>query len=224
MKTILILTMTVLVLAGLAACSGGDQDNKNPDTEGAIADRSEKPAEMTPETGAKASEGRNVELCRAATQKLGLALKSALQAAMEQGGPVAAVGVCHDEAAVIAQQICEEEGVIVGRTSAKFRNPGNSPDGWEQAGLAAFTARIAAGEKPQDLEMYATITEADGNRTFRYLKAIPTAPLCLKCHGSELAPDLVQKLAELYPQDLATGFGVGDMRGAFTVKIDLPRS
>ena len=143
---------------------------------------------------------------------------------MGEGGPLAAVDVCHDEAAVIAQQICDEEGLIVGRTSTKFRNPDNAPDEWETAGLAAFTARMAAGEKPKDLEMWATVTEADGKRTFRYLKAIPTAPLCLKCHGSELAPDLADKLAELYPEDKATGFAVGDMRGAFTVKIELPSS
>ena len=143
---------------------------------------------------------------------------------MGEGGPLAAVGVCHDEAAVIALQICDEEGLIVGRTSGKYRNSANAPDEWEKAGLAAFTLRIAAGEKPKDLEMWATVTEADGNRSFRYLKAIPTVPLCLKCHGSEVAPDLGQKLAELYPEDKAMGFGVGDMRGAVTVKIELPRS
>jgi hypothetical protein len=224
MKTFLILTLTALSLAGLAACSGGDQGNESVGADAAITDQSEKPAEMIPEAGAKASEDQNVELCRAAIQNLGGDLKSALQEAMEQGGPLAAVNVCHEEAAVIAQRICDEEGLIVGRTSGKFRSPANAPDEWEKAGLAAFTLRIAAGEKPKDLEMWATVTEADGNRSFRYLKAIPTAPLCLKCHGSELAPDLVQKLAELYPGDKATGFGVGDMRGAFTVKIDLPRS
>ena len=73
-------------------------------------------------------------------------------------------------------------------------------------------------------QVESTVTGADGNRTFRYLKAIPTGPLCLKCHGSDLAPDLAAKLAELYPEDKAHGFAVGDLRGAFSVKLDLPRS
>jgi hypothetical protein len=143
---------------------------------------------------------------------------------MGDGGPTKAVHVCHDEAETIAHQICEEEGLNVGRTSRKFRNPGNAPDPWEQAGLEAFAAKVAAGEKPGDLEMWTTVTDPDGHRTFRYLKAIPTAPLCLKCHGGELDPDLASQLDELYPEDQARGFSVGDLRGAFTVKIDLPPS
>jgi hypothetical protein len=238
MKPFLILTLiltmilTALVLTGLSACSSGDQGNDGADTDAAVADQPETPAEqpakktteMIPEAGVQASVGQNLELCREATKKLGGALKSALQEAVEQGGPLAAVNVCHDEAEVIAQKICDEEGLEVRRTSGKFRNPSNVPDEWEKAGLATFTVQIAAGEKPQDLEMWATVTNADGGRTFRYLKAIPTAPLCLTCHGDELAPDLDEKLTELYPGDKARGYSVGDMRGAFSVKLELPRS
>ena len=72
--------------------------------------------------------------------------------------------------------------------------------------------------------MWATVNDADGSRTFRYLNAIPTAPVCLKCHGGELDPGLAGELDELYPDDRARGFSTGDLRGAFTVKLDLPRS
>ncbi len=223
MKTFLTMLLTALVITGLAACSGEDQSGESAKTDGAEQE-ADQTAELLPEADAQATVDQNLALCRSATQKLGGALKSALQGAMGDGGPVAAVNVCHDEAEVIARQICEEEGLIVGRTSGKFRNLGNKPDLWELAGLAAFQARIAAGEKPQDLEMWDTVPNTDGGRTFRYLKAIPTGPLCLKCHGADLEPTLAEKLAELYPADRATGFGVGDMRGAFTVKIELPRS
>lgn len=204
-----------LLVVGLAACSGGDKQDETA-TEGAKA-------ELVPQTGALAAEDGYVEQSRAATQKLGGALKSALEEAVAEGGPLNALNVCHDEAQAIADRICDEEGLTVGRTSRKFRNPANAPDDWEMAGLESFSGRIAAGEKAKDLEMWATVTGADGALTFRYLKAIPTGPLCLKCHGSELEPDLDQKLVELYPDDHARGFAVGDMRGAFTVKLDLPR-
>jgi len=36
-----------------------------------------------------------------------------------------------------------------------------------------------------------------------------------------LAPDLKAKLAELYPNDQATGYAAGDLRGVFWV--ELPR-
>ena len=49
------------------------------------------------------------------------------------------------------------------------------------------------------------------------MKAIPTQPLCLACHGQEIAPPVAEKLAELYPGDKATGFEEGDLRGAFVV-------
>ena len=207
----------------MAACSGGDQGNGEAG-ETAAVDRAEKPPELIPATSTVAETEQNLEVCRAATKKLGGALKSALMGAMGKEGPAGAMNVCHDEAEAIANQICEEDGLVVGRTSMKFRNPANAPDEWEKVGLETFAARITAGEKPQDLELWATFTDADGGRTFRYLKAIGTGPLCLKCHGGEPTADVANILADLYPEDLALGFAAGDLRGAFTVQLELPRS
>ncbi len=49
------------------------------------------------------------------------------------------------------------------------------------------------------------------------MKAIPTGPLCLACHGETLAAPVAEKIGELYPADKATGFREGDIRGAFVV-------
>jgi len=212
MGNLRILVAVVLLAAGLAAC-GNKKDT--------AAEQGKAPTRMVPATDDVVDQ--YVTTSREAAQKLGGALKTALQTAMTEGGPVEALNVCHDEAEVIAERICNEEGLTVGRTSRKFRNPGNAPDAWERSSLEAFDARMAAGENPADLEMWATVTGPDGSRTFRYLKAIPTGPLCLTCHGSELAPELDESLVILYPDDHARGFAVGDMRGAFTVKMDLPR-
>ena len=46
--------------------------------------------------------------------------------------------------------------------------------------------------------------------------------LCLGCHGKSIAPEVKAKLAELYPEDKATGFSEGDLRGAFVVTRDVP--
>ena len=59
--------------------------------------------------------------------------------------------------------------------------------------------------------------ENDGKKNFRFMKAIPTGEVCLKCHGSEMKPGIKAKLQELYPNDKATGFKLGDIRGAFTI-------
>jgi len=223
MKTSLILILLTMVITGIAACSGVDQENGDAGGN-ATADKAGKPAKMIPATSTVAQTERNLEVCRAATIKLGGALKSALMGAMGEDGPVGAMNVCHDEAEVIAQRICEEDGLEVGRTSRKFRNSSNAPDEWEKAGLETFAARIAAGEKLQGMEMWATVTDADGRNIFRYLKAISTGALCLKCHGAEPAPEVAEILAEFYPEDQAVGFSAGEMRGAFTVQLELPRS
>ncbi len=61
-----------------------------------------------------------------------------------------------------------------------------------------------------------------GGRVFRCMKAIPTAELCVTCHGSNLDPAIAATLAEFYPADRATRFAVGDIRGAFdrTAAVD----
>lgn len=218
MKSPVRMMLAAMLLLGIAACSGGDQGEEQA---GETTEATK--TELVPEPGALASQDQHVDTCRAATKKLGGALKTALTEAVGEGGPLNAVNVCHDEAEAIANRICDEEGLTVGRTSRKFRNPSNAPDEWEMAGLEAFAGRIEAGEKVNDLEMWTTVTGPEGARTFRYLKAIPTGPLCLNCHGAELDPGLDQKLVELYPDDHARGYNVGDMRGAFSVKMDLPR-
>jgi hypothetical protein len=55
---------------------------------------------------------------------------------------------------------------------------------------------------------------------FRFMKALPVKPLCLTCHGSEQTiPASVQaRLAHEYPNDTATGYSVGQIRGAVSIK------
>jgi mono/diheme cytochrome c family protein len=47
------------------------------------------------------------------------------------------------------------------------------------------------------------------------LRPLPTAATCTKCHGSaeRLSPEVRAILAAAYPQDKATGFEEGDLRG-----------
>jgi len=147
-----------------------------------------------------------VEGAKAAAQAMGGALKAELEAALQAGGPVEALGVCQIRAPVIAAKISGEKGLKVSRTSLKVRNPNNAPKEWQAKVLNAFEARKAAGEDPANLS-YAEVADHE----FRFMKAIPTAPVCLACHG------------ERYPQDRATGYREGDLRGAFVVVKDLSR-
>lgn len=82
--------------------------------------------------------------------------------------------------------------------------------------LENFDRQKAAGKDITKLAWSETVNTDDG-REFRFMKAIPTGEVCLKCHGTELAPGVAQALAGLYPEDRATGYSQGDIRGAFVV-------
>ena len=153
---------------------------------------------------------------RAAVGRFAAALKGELGAAMQSGGPLAAIDVCHEKAPAIAATVSREQGMMLSRVSDRNRNPGNAPRAWQAEVLAAFEQRKANGEAVDALE-WQEVAETDSGREFRYMKAIPTAPLCLQCHGQAIAPPVADKLAELYPDDRATGFAEGDIRGAFVV-------
>ena len=161
-----------------------------------------------------------VQQARSVVGEFSKALKSALQQSMSSGGPVEAIGVCHLEAPLIATKTSKKSGWQVRRTSLKLRNSANAPDPWELAVLEAFEKRKVAGEDPAKLEFSETV-DMNGQSTFRYMKAIPTAGVCLACHGDKQSPEVTAKLKKLYPDDQAHGFAVGDLRGAFTLKKPL---
>ncbi|HEC84104.1 MAG: DUF3365 domain-containing protein [Candidatus Parabeggiatoa sp. nov. 2] len=144
-------------------------------------------------------------------------LQSELKAAMKKGGPINAISVCHTKAPQIRAQFSHKKaGFEIARTSLKPRNADNAPDEWEKTVLEQFEKRKAQGEDPKTLEFH-QVVETNGQRQLRYMKAIPTAEVCLLCHGATIAPDIQAKLKELYPDDKATGFKVGDLRGAFSI-------
>jgi len=153
---------------------------------------------------------------RAAIKQLGGTLKGELKAAMKKGGPTEAIKVCNTVAPAIAADISEKNGFEVARTSLKYRNAGNAPDAWETKVLTSFEDRKAAGEDPKKME-YSEVVDMNGKKTFRYMKAIPTGKVCLNCHGTDIKPGVMEQIQAYYPEDKATGFKEGDIRGAFTI-------
>ncbi len=148
---------------------------------------------------------------RQQTKAFGSHLKKTVKQGMMNGGPTEAIHLCNTKAPGIASEHSQGDW-NVGRTSQKLRNPDNKPTAWEASVLADFNQRLAAGENPKKME--ASKME---NGTFHYMKAIPTGGLCLNCHGSKLAEPVKTRLAELYPNDQATGYEAGQIRGAFTL-------
>lgn len=151
---------------------------------------------------------------KAAIKSLAGRLKNELQTAMQSGGPTAAIQVCNLRALPLTGEIAAEHQLQLARVSLKNRNPANAPNAWQAEVLRGFEKRRALGEDVSQLSWSETV-ETDGAEEFRFMQAIPTVGVCLACHGTALSPDISQVLNELYPDDRATGFSEGEIRGAF---------
>lgn len=143
---------------------------------------------------------------RAATA-LATALRGRLTAAMREGGPAAAMEVCAREAQALVATTRRERGVTVGRSSLRLRNPADAAPDWVAAWLRAQGERPAAGVNG--------VRAVSGDRA-RVLRPIAVEGPCLVCHGPpEAIPEGVRAaLSARYPEDRATGYAPGDLRGA----------
>ncbi len=145
-----------------------------------------------------------------AAKTLGESLKAKVTESMTAGGPVPTLDVCSTAAQPMTQAVAEQAGVRVGRASDRLRNPANVGPSWATAWLQEHAGQPAASLSPS-----ATIAETPEGPVARVLVPIGIAEPCLKCHGAteSLAPAVVEKLASLYPNDRATGYSLGDLRG-----------
>lgn len=149
---------------------------------------------------------------RAVTEEFGDRLRSALQSSMAEGGPAGAIDICKELAPQISSELSRRTGAQVRRTSLRLRNPRNLPADWQAEVLRDFEAGEASGsDTPREY------FERRENGEVRYMKAIPTAGICIACHGTAVSEDVRQILTEQYPHDRAVGYEPGDVRGAFSI-------
>lgn len=160
-----------------------------------------------------------LEAARAEALAYGKELRETLSAALEKGHAALAITVCSQEAESIARKHADKIGGRIGRTSLRFRNEKNEPDEKEIEVLRRFSASLAAGRDPAKLEFAEVGTGGNGGKVLRYFKGVPTESLCLTCHGTDVPPALLTQIKSIYPDDHATGFQEGELRGIISVSI-----
>jgi hypothetical protein len=142
-------------------------------------------------------------------------LGSQLKAAMTSGGPIAGIQVCQQVGQSLTNSTNEElDGVKVTRTSLKVRNPKNAPTLGDRQVMENWLKQVAdGGEFPKN-----EIVHRDDGSVIVY-QPIITQQLCMKCHGdpSAFAPELISLIEKHYPDDQATGYTEGGLRGVFKV-------
>ena len=136
--------------------------------------------------------------------------------AMQAAGPVNALQVCQQIAQPITQQVNgDHEGAQVSRTALRVRNPANQADTESTSIMEFWETLLATGAAPLP-----PAVSHDGD-TIIVHHPIMVGEACLKCHGdpASFSEDLQATLSELYPADQATGFELGQLRGAFRVEF-----
>ena len=126
-----------------------------------------------------------------------------------EGGPMNTIHVCREKAPQIAAAL-SVDGVEMGRTSHRLRNPANAPQPWVEPLMRAYV------DDPELSEPRAVLLD---DSRFGYVEPIRTINLCINCHGPAVEEELLAEIRTLYPEDQATGFRVGDLRGLFWVTM-----
>jgi len=179
----------------------------------------EAPPASTPPAGLS-TDAQKVALQRGkaiAAETLSL-LSSNLQTAIQQGGVTNALPFCSLAASPLTAAMAGKHGVTIRRVTHKPRNPGGRADAEEVAILKHFEAAMTGTNLPPPLVTNLTASTA----TF-FAPIILNNELCLKCHGDlrkDISTENAAVIQHLYPQDEATGFKLGQLRGAW--RIDIP--
>ncbi|MEQ1504829.1 MAG: DUF3365 domain-containing protein [Myxococcota bacterium] len=120
------------------------------------------------------------------------------------------------EADALTEAVPDGAAAPAGQTSLRLRNPANTAPAWVTAWLEAQGDREASG-----VTGIRQVEDTDAGRVARVLTPIPLEPRCLTCHGPEdtLPVDVRTDLSRRFPDDRATGYQVGDLRGALWAEV-----
>jgi hypothetical protein len=147
------------------------------------------------------------------TQKV---LGSNLVKAINEDGPINALVFCNIQAHPLTDSMATALKAHITRVTDQPRNQDNAANEDQLTYISAAKQKLAVGE-----ELRPEISVKDGKVTGYY--PIITNQMCMQCHGSEndqITQETLAKINELYPNDKATGYNVGELRGIWVVEMD----
>ncbi len=142
-------------------------------------------------------------------------LVSQLTTAINDGGTTYAISFCSENAQDIKKTLSEKYNCTIQRISEQYRNINDKPiNETDEIMLKTFLQKHSAGEM---LSAKTVNTQSD---VIFYKPIMIGMPTCLKCHGKpniDIDETILKAIAEKYPNDLATGYSLGDFRGAWKI-------
>ncbi len=148
-----------------------------------------------------------------ATQK---ALGQKLIKAIGEKGTLGAIEFCNIKALALTDSISVMNNAAIKRVSDKPRNPDNEANDEELGYITYYKKLIASGKEPKPI-----VKRENGEVDFYF--PITTNAMCLQCHGKpneQVNSETLTTLKNLYPTDLAVGYGANEVRGIWVVNFD----
>lgn len=142
------------------------------------------------------------------------AFVGALMKAIAEKGTAGAVEFCNVHALPIADSLSQKYNCTIQRISDRYRNPADKPDAADSLVMTNYHAQKAASAT-----LMPRLTEQD-NQVIYYKPIMVGMPACLQCHGNPQTDIDAATLAAIrskYPNDLATGYKQGDLRGMWKI-------
>lgn len=151
------------------------------------------------------------EVASALLQKLG----SELKGKMQSSGPMGALDFCSQNALILTEEVAKNSQTSIKRISINNRNPLNKANDNETTLLTEWS-KLSKNGQPLPSHSIVNLSE---NSSIYYKPIIINNETCLKCHGN-VESDLAKAIAVAYPEDKATGYKMGDLRGMIAVTIE----
>ena len=140
-----------------------------------------------------------------------------LKQSLNRGGVENAVNFCNLNAMTLIDSLEKSFGVEIKRASLKARNQNDLPNTLEKELLEAY-----AYQWKDSIPLQTNVQALDENR-YLFTKPIHIDnDLCLKCHGTMengLSQETIDFIVLKYPNDKATGYQIGDLRGIWSITI-----
>ena len=143
-------------------------------------------------------------------------LMANLTKAIADNGTENALSFCSTQAIPLTDSMSVAMNATIKRVSDKNRNPNNKANEEELAYITSVKETLLKGEQPTP-----KLTAADGKNTAYY--PIMTNQLCMQCHGqpnTQVLPNTLAKIKSLYPNDMAIGYAINELRGIWVVEME----
>ncbi len=130
--------------------------------------------------------------------------------AMKSGGPGYAVSFCNEQAMPLTDSLAKAHNCLIQRVSDKYRNPTNKLTAQDQEVWTKMASAATAN----------TLSGSENGQVVFYKPIKIAMPACLTCHGTagkEMETKTFEIIKQKYPDDIATGYKEGDLRGMWKI-------